>query len=574
VKAAFNDHVSELQTILNTFTVQDIFDILHYIKDEAPLSGLPLFILADNSLVFLPRISERPVYHSETRSHCVLFSSTAFLHNTCSEEIIQALTKDASVNLQIFRDTSVPKLVEVELEGLKDAQARAVWLNRFWEEYDGLPGPPPLSLLERPNLKLLSGESSHLSLEDCQPDTVVRDPGDNFRSMLVPILKKLDINVLKYHSHPTLIKYINERLPSLLVNVLKCFKRKDVLSFPRLNEDEHRELASWMRSAFLPWAWVPQLPIETHLLLRLPIWEAQLGGRQQLHPASDLHVLPDGFAMGDISHYLNPNIAVAPNGSFFYHSDRSDCLKPMSPYNILNVVRLPAILRDNLDCQRYKNFLKAMIALPEIHTVKAALRFPDCNGTLRVISDLYDYSVPLFAEDLKYTEQSSFLHPYFRDLSLPDSLGFQHEITFSTFKKCAETIEALGYDPSFLADTRQRNDLMEMAKVTFDCYKTTLPALLMTNQSLWRQLDAIAFVRPKADRRQGASYHVDLSYCTHLSQLLSPSQIIRPEFEPIAWTQFALPLERISEEVLAVNRNLGVPKASVIVSLLFGHPFK
>ena len=95
----------------------------------------------------------------------------------------------------------------------------------------------------------------------------------------------------------------------------------------------------------------------------------------------------------------------------------------------------------------------------------------------------------LFAEDLKYTERSSFLHPDFRDLSSEklNILGFQHAIT----------------------------------------------------------------------------------YCTQLSQLLPPSQIIRPEFEPVAWTQCALPLKSLSEEVLAVNKSLGVPKASVVVSPLF-----
>jgi hypothetical protein len=97
----------------------------------------------------------------------------------------------------------------------------------------------------------------------------------------------------------------------------------------------------------------------------------------------------------------------------------------------------------------------------------------------------------------------------------------------------------------------------------------------MTNASLWNQLDAVPFVRPRTIRRQGASYDVDPSYCTHLSQLLSPFQIIRPEFEPVAWTQCALPIRSLSEEVHAVNRTLGVPKASIVVSpLFFLLPFK
>ena len=576
VKEAFTEHISKLQTIVNTFTVLEVSDILSYIKDEAPLAGLPLLILSDKSFAPLPGISERPVYHSETRSHCGLFSSTAFMHRSCSEETIKALTKDASINLQIFNATSVPKLIEAELESFHDDQAREVWIDRFWNEYDSLPGPPPLALLESPNLKLLKGVSSHLSLDDCRATNVIQDPGSGHRLWLVPILSKLGINVLKHHSHPKLVQYIETHFPTLLINVLKCFMNKNVLSFPTLNEDERGKFASWMRDTFF-YAWYGsgmskgKFHSEKQFLFRLPVWEAQVDGRQQLRSTSDLHVLPDGFNMEDISHLLRPNIAVASWHYSFSYSGLSEYFKPLSAAQILNVVQLPTVLQDSGDRSRYKRFLKAMMALVDIHTVNSeALKFPDCSGTLRVISDLYDHNVRLFAEALKYTARSSFLHPNFRNLSSDklEMLGFQHRITFTTFKKCAETIEALGYDASFLADPHKRNDLMEMAKVACDCYKTTLPSLLMTNASQWNQLDAIAFIRRRTDRRQGASYDVDPSYCSQLSQLVTPSKIIRPEFEPMAWTQYALPLESLSEEVLAVNRTLGTPKASVVVSSL------
>ena len=575
-KEAFTEYTSKLEIILKTvktFTVSAIFDILLYIKDEAPLAGLPLFILAnDKSLAFLPRISEKPVYYSKVRSHCVLFSSTAFLHRSCSEEIIQALTMDTSVNLQIFNGTSVAKLVEAELGSFNDDQVMEAWIDHFWKEYDDLPGPPSLSSLE--DLKLLKGVSSHLSLNDCQPSNVVRNPD----TWLVPILEKLDINVLKFHSHPKLVNYISTRFPSLVVNVLQCFRNKNVISFPALDEDEYGTLATWMRDAFLRVYSRKKGKSKHHLsfsekqfLLNLPVWEVQLGGRQQLQSTSNLFVLPAGFRMEDIAHYLRPHIAVA-SSSYFIYSPLSECFKPLSSAQLLDVVQLPTVLQD--DRGRYKNFLKAIITLvgPGVNAVDlSALKFPDLNGSLRVISELYDHNVRLFAATLKYTESSSFLHPDFRDLSSSklNILGFQHAITFTTFKKCAEAIEVLVNNSNFLENPRTRIELMEMANVTFDCYNTILPSLLMTNARQWEQLDAITFVRPRTVRRQGASYDVDPSYCTQLSQLLSPSQIIRPEFEPVAWTQCALPFNSLSEEVLAVNRTLGVPKASVVVSPLF-----
>ena len=578
VKKAFTKRIVELKAILeaasSTYTIADVFSILDYIKDEAPLAGFPLFILADGSLDSLPRISERPVYRSANRSHCDLFSTTAFLHNSCREEIIQALKNDTSVNLQIFSAKSVPKLVQAELEGFDDDEARGEWLERFWNAYDGLPGPPPLSLLQSPNLKLIKGVSGHLSLCDCRPDTVVQDPGDH-RSWLVPILKKLDINVLKFsHSHPPkLVDYFYTAFPSLSINILQCFMNKSVLSFPTLNEAEHRELASWMRATYT-YTWSGKkkknrLSPENQFLLRLPVWEAQLDGRQQLLSASDILVLPTGFDMEDMSYYLRSDVAVA--SSHYNYSGYPEYFKPLTLARIFDVVHLPTILHNDCDRRKYKDFLKAMIAQVN-HTVNlGALKFPDCNGTLRVISELYDHNVGLFAEDLKYTARSSFLHPDFRDLSSSklELLGFQQAITFPAFKKCARTVEALGHDSNFYADPHTRMDLMRMATCTFHSYNTILPSLLMTNASLWNELDAISFVRPRTDRRQGASYDVDPSYCTQLSPLLAPSQIIRPEFEPMAWTQYALPLERLSEEVLAVNKTLGVPNASLVVSPFF-----
>ena len=570
VKKAFTEYTSKLQTIFEASN-SAVFDILYYIKDEAPLAGLPLFTLADKSLAFIPRIDERPVYYSKIRSHSSLFSSTAFLHRSCNEEIIQALTKDPSVNLQILSDISVAKLVEAELENFHDDQAMEAWLDRFWDEYDGLPGPPPLLSLKSDNIKLIKGVSSHLSLNDCQPNNVVRDPD---MPWLVPILKKLDINVLKFQSHPKLVNYINEHFPSLVINILQCLRSKNVSSFPMLNEDEHERLASWMRDAFLG---AYRLGRENHyiekqFLLGLPIWKVQLGGRQQFQPSYALRVLPLVFDMGDIAHYLKPNIPVASSNYHYSYSLLSDCFNPLSPAQILGVVQLPTILRDYCDCRRYKNFLKAIITLVEVNTVSwSALKFPDCNGSLRAISELYDHRVRLFAEDLKYTESSSFLHPDFRDLSSAklNILGFQHEINFTTFKKCAEAIETLVHNPNFLDNPLTRTEIIEMANVTFECYNTILPSLLMTNASLWKQLDAIPFVRFRTVRRQGASYNVDPSYYTQLSQLIPPSQMIRPEFEAVAWTQCALPFKSLSEEVLAVNRTLGVPKASVVVSSLF-----
>lgn len=85
--------------------------------------------------------------------------------------------------------------------------------------------------------------------------------------------------------------------------------------------------------------------------------------------ASDLCVLPLGFDMGDIAHYPTgrPNITIT--SSQYGYSCLSECFKPLSPAQILDVVQLPTILQDDSDRGRYKIFLKAIITLVDVDIV-------------------------------------------------------------------------------------------------------------------------------------------------------------------------------------------------------------
>ncbi|KAF8963743.1 hypothetical protein BDZ97DRAFT_1818947 [Flammula alnicola] len=310
-----------------------------------------------------------------------------------------------------------------------------------------------------------------------------------------------------------------------------------------------------------------------HTLLQLPIWEAFVNRCKRLQPASDLQVLPSHFSETDLLPYQAPNIAIAALSHSlpeFMRYCRNKTFAYMTSQRIMDVVQLPRTV-SGPDIGTYKKFVKSMLRFPvaEIRTV--GIRVPDEMGELRPVSQLYDHTMRLFSQTLKFTERSSFIHSQFRDLltSIRD-VGLVHTITFDTFVSCAKAVE-VALNPHTQAGTRvDRQSLLEMSDMAFDTYQGSLPALIMLNEALWRVLDNISFVRRKGIRRHGASYVSPERYCSEgaLSIVLPPSKFVRQNLEPVVWTQRALFFNEPTAEVLTVNNKLGVPSAGEVVEHL------
>ena len=239
------------------------------------------------------------------------------------------------------------------------------------------------------------------------------------------------------------------------------------------------------------------------------------------------------------------------------------------------VVQIPPRFDRDNEAQfiAYKDFLKDMFRYPrnELHHAEIHLLLPDRTGTMRRISELFDDTIDIFATSLTYTERSSFPHPTFWTLFADlRELGLKYDINLPNFRTCALAIEQ-ALQTFQVTATPDPNTLMNMSDAAFNVYQDELPMMLMVNQTAWDSLAEIKFMRPREERRRGASYDA-MSYCeTELPALLAPSQFVTQAFEPIAWTQRALFFREPSEELLALNRSLGVPKAAEVVGyyLLF-----
>jgi len=105
-----------------------------------------------------------------------------------------------------------------------------------------------------------------------------------------------------------------------------------------------------------------------------------------------------------------------------------------------------------------------------------------------------------------------------------------------------------------------------MSQAAFQVYQGELTRKLMTNKAEWARLDKISLIRPKDVRRQGSRTIVRKRYFDPpFPVVLAPSRFVRPNLEPIAWTQRHLCFHEPTDEIPAVNINFGVPHVFEVV---------
>jgi len=578
VKQVLLNHFFSLKFLFGRrkITTTTIRDILAYVSKDAPLVGLPALIYStDNGvkLIQIPEANRSTIYFSSSSSHAALFSSFLFLRRLYSTEVLESLQMDPSISVVPLSEENITTLITAEIRRFTSDEERNSWLDSLWHHYSTLPAPPDLKFLDNSDLKIVKTSSQNLSLPQCSPKEVIYDRAAAEDQGLTRILEKSAISVLDLDSSSLIGKYLSGRFPDkILVNFLLCLQEKSISFFSALTQDEREHLAKWLRQNIhrniLDWR-SKDPGIRKSFLLTLPIWIVYRGQRKQPLPASGIMVLPWTFPAENLISYLKPAISIASHSSelvgFIDYCQNLNYGKftCMSARDIMNAISLPAKLETPDDFDRLIPFLSSIFRISIEELKSANLQLPVGDGTLRRVDELYDHTVNLFAKTLKYAQRPSFLHERFRDLSLTSlrSLGMTHAVDLASFKFCASEVQRLsgqGYRPN-------RQELFEMSHTCFQVYQRELPRLFMTHKQLWASLNRIAFIRPKEVRRQGVTYDWRTYFDGTLPTVLPPSRFVRPNLEPIAWTQRCLCFHEPSAELLTVNTTFGIPDASEVV---------
>ncbi|KAJ7749523.1 hypothetical protein DFH07DRAFT_1034864 [Mycena maculata] len=521
--------------------------LLFLLEGNIPVSDLRLIVLADGNLTH-GNAQQPPKYVCEGEIPDI-FSSSHFLHRQYSKATHDLLIRSSNMNVKLFDATGVLYLVKERIHPQPrciHSAATEQWITRFWQIYNYLPGPLPLSFLDSLPLIPTTG-GDYISLEYCRRDEVMTEHIE--RPTLVSAMQRMD---LVFCQVPAPLRDALNK-PFNLQAYLKVIRFK-ASPLESLSLAEIRIVGEWVRSEL----YTCTDSESRNVVKGLPIWEARRDGETLLLPARHLAMLPRGLGWNTFDGYITPGTAIAN----FSHSLETvlswpPMNQPVTSEWLAQLLTFPTFLHPS-DIGSYATLLTVFLSLGG----EGQIPVPDGDLRLRNIDQLYDQSVPLFSAALQSCERTMFLHPNFRQLQGQLRLkNLHYNVDWDAFLLCAKTVHA-----DLAIRQLPESEIMQRAEVVFEFYNSRLPHIVMTNAAKWGQLNGLRFVPRRESRSSSSSYSTD-SYCGYLPEIVAPGQILQDKYEEVAWSQRALP-GQLLPGLIALNASLGVPTAAEVVKHL------
>ncbi|KAJ6618898.1 hypothetical protein B0H10DRAFT_2028426 [Mycena sp. CBHHK59/15] len=526
--------------------------LLFLLKGQAPaISDLPLLVLADGTLA--SGNATYPIYACQG-SVPPIFSGGNFLHQALDAETRELLVRRTDMNVRLFDEVAVLDLLKQRIP----AQPRCIhppatmaWLREFWETFSQLPGPPRLSSLDPLPLISTATHGEHISLEYCRRDDVISEPIG--LPHLVAAMQRMD---LVFCQIPEALRASFDK-PFDLETCLRAI-RFGGSAFHLLSENEIRVVGEWIQSS------VQSCTADSQNIVQsLPIWEVRRNNRTVLLPATSVQMLPASFHCDTFADYIRPGIAVANYSTAL----RTVLSWPPIRQTSMNSVQLEKILSfpESLAPSKvndYRALLNRFLSLGG----SGQIPVPDSDLRLRPVNELFDDTEELFSAALQSSERTLFLHPQFRNMhSQLRTKDLRYQVDWSSFLLCARTV-----NDDLTIRQLPEAEIMERAQVVYKYYQSRVPSIVMRTDTKWRQLSTLRFIPRLGHRSTSSSYDDADSYCegAPLPQIVSPSQLLRREYEQVAWTQRALFREEPGQILSALNSSLGVPSAQEVVQHL------
>ena len=141
---------------------------------------------------------------------------------------------------------------------------------------------------------------------------------------------------------------------------------------------------------------------------------------------------------------------------------------------------------------------------------------------------------------------------------LPVGLKVHSMLDLETFLLCATSI----HEDISGADRAQR------AQLVFQAYCEDLPLRVGIGEEMWKELDGMRFIPREPVRHRGLRLDEFSEYTRPLPPVVSPSEILLPQYEALAWTQRALLTTTPPDRILVAHPKLGKPSIPEVVSSL------
>ncbi|KAF8178073.1 hypothetical protein BJ912DRAFT_1033332 [Pholiota molesta] len=548
--------------------LETIKDVIVYLSSSIPsgtpsnLFGLPILPLEDGSFGTFSDTSDPTEYFvwaPKTIAARHNFPSQHFVHPQLRVPKLLKL----GVNVMPLQPTGIRRFIEGTLPTSSPARGLAsqtkAWISEFWNTWDeyfllGLRSP---DIFDFPLVPTIHPDI-FVSLSQCQEGTALLVGGSKEGDELLrAALHRLGLIVVRLDEEPTpeslrpLLK--SQGFPSLnFENVLSAISLIDAL------DEKFRDLERELLIAFASWARRNVQTIPDNLLpvaLRLPIWRSVKNGMPEKHrPATDVSMLPDGLNIATAGRFMR--VLVANYGGL-----KSLEKTALTFEEVADMLDLPDIMEVS-DLRLYNAFLRAWIPhLPPSYTQPIPL--PNSNRVMTPSNELYART-PLFLAI--FGDDSD--HFIARELAEVEHLFYKHrlrndaQLDLPIFRICAEAISS-----------RQDEEQIVRAGALFETYCVSLPMHVdADDEEVWRELDQISFIprNTNAERRlddqreneAGIPIPLDIA---NLPNIVSPLNLVKREFEAVAWTQRALFLVQPHQRVLIAHPALGRPDISEVI---------
>jgi len=539
-------------------TVDNVVSVARFIKlSSFPDSlGLPLLPLADGTLATLS--TGHTTLYCPPRQHetpWLPFPPHHFLDPKAAEE------HDIYNLLQVQKldNTAISRLIASQIpeeDTFSPSPSQELWFEELWDLLDTTPeveiGDPVFKRL--PLIPTYNpGTPTRISFQKLTGSEVLfivkrhRDmPLDACVTLGMRVIKaedcrrKLEEAIESHKTWPSEIHHA-------VVNFFTDLPLGQIPHhFQRLDRELHSGFSRWLRDQLS----YPFLKDAKTIIQHLPLWETvQVGFRPtRFVSANEVVVIPEGISPDAVT-WARGTSEFTPTNYLLSLLKKPDT----PPAFYANRLSFPSVM--NPPTPAYKTLLEAVLDSSDRgHSILV----PNASGRMVSPKELYLSSNTTFTNAFA-SRNGAFLHPNLRDLEqrLCD-WGLISEITTRSFKACAEAIHQ---------DFR-RASIRARALVIFRTYNTQMPPKLLGDSSSQAALQNLRFIPRSLGSTRYGSIQTDRFHA--LPNIVSPSEILSPDFVRVAWTQRATCLEEPSAALLLVNNLVWKPETSeVVCSSLF-----
>ncbi|KAI0784884.1 hypothetical protein C8Q75DRAFT_894303 [Abortiporus biennis] len=289
----------------------------------------------------------------------------------------------------------------------------------------------------------------------------------------------------------------------------------------------------------------------------IPLWDVHIWtGEQAVVALHEAHMLPATIEFSRIKIFLSSTTS----GMFLNYDPKLQKvldIQVIDSHNLIAQFDFPEIatLDDSEWIADFKQLLDITITTSSL---PSRLFIPNTCGIMVKPSALYSRSNALFACALQYRPQY-FLHHEFQDWERSlGSFGLRQVVNDAEFKLCV-----------CVADQDVRDSKEQGAIALYKWYNEKISSGAISGFS-WDALEDCRFI-PRLETRCSYESYAGFSptqYALQLGSVVSPNQVLLPEYKSVAWTQRALCSLTPSANFLAAHPTFGIPTDAEVIEHL------